>query len=242
MKKFWVRCAGLVAVAACASVAMLAGSLDALRVRTEDRNRDGRPDAWRQYDQAGRLTKLALDSNFDGRSDIAEYYDAQGTLVRRESDRNFNGQVDLVEEFDPITHDHERSVVDLDYDGRADLLVLFRDGRPVFSKQAPRAAAGSPSAFAGYDSASRSQLVASGAADLLAPLSDPFQSDLTLRGVVPASNGKGSVGLSTAGGLPLPRAQATGPITAPTPLASGDQTPHSSALLTARAPRGPPLS
>jgi len=241
MKKLWVRCVGLLAVAACASVAMLAGSVEVLRVRTEDRNRDGLPDAWRQYDQSGRLTKLALDSNFDGLSDIAEYYDARGTLVRRESDRNFNGQVDLVEEFDPVTHDHARSVVDLDYDGRADLLVLFRDGRPVFSKQAPAAGA-APATGDGQDSAARSRLALSWAGDLLIPLSDPFRSDVTFRGTIASSNAKGSVGLSTSGGLPLPRSEAAGPTASATALASGDQVPHSSASLTTRAPRGPPLS
>src|SRR5579864_5757850 len=79
------------------------------RVRTEDRNGDGRPDVWRTYDRRGRLTEVAFDTNFDGRSDVLEYYD-QGALVR--------------------------SIADVDYDGRADLLVLFRDGRTVYSKWA----------------------------------------------------------------------------------------------------------
>src|SRR5882672_4543223 len=73
------------------------------------------------------------DKNGDGRPDVHEYYQ-RGALVRRESDRNFNDRVDLVQEFDPATREHTRSVVDVDFDGRADLLVLFRDGQPVFSK------------------------------------------------------------------------------------------------------------
>src|SRR5580704_6257267 len=99
-------------------------------VRVEDRNGDGRPDVWRHYDQWGALTEVAIDSNFDGRSDVYEYYD-QGALVRRESDRNFNGQIDIVEEFEATTHENFRSVIDVDFDGTADLLVFFHAGRLV---------------------------------------------------------------------------------------------------------------
>src|SRR5256885_7786022 len=110
MKGCLVRCVGLFCVIACVTVAAVAVSPRAGRVHTEDRNRDGRPDAWRHYDQSGRLTEVALDSNFDGRSDVEEFYDSRGAILRRESDRNFNGQVDLIEEFDQATHEHARSV------------------------------------------------------------------------------------------------------------------------------------
>ena len=129
MKTLWARCIGVVCVVACATVAAVTLPPDARRVVVEDRNQDGLPDAWRHYDQSGRLTEVSLDSNFDGRSDIEEFYDARGAILRRSSDRNFNGQMNLVEEFDPATHEHARSVVDIDYDGSADLLVLFRDGQ-----------------------------------------------------------------------------------------------------------------
>src|SRR5258706_10360534 len=46
-------------------------------VRTEDQNRDGRPDVWRLYDRQGRVIERALDTNFDGRSDVQEYYDSR---------------------------------------------------------------------------------------------------------------------------------------------------------------------
>jgi hypothetical protein len=100
-------------------------------VRTADQNGDGRPDIWRHYDNRGQLAEVDVDSNFDGQPDVEEYYEG-GVLVRRESDRDFNGQADLIEEFDAETHRQTKSVVDIDYDGTADLLVLFRDGRPVF--------------------------------------------------------------------------------------------------------------
>jgi hypothetical protein len=242
MKNLWARSVGLFCVVACATVAAVAVSPDARRVRTEDRNRDGRPDAWRHYDQSGRLTEVALDSNFDGRSDVAEYYDSRGAIVRRESDRNFNGQVDLVEEFEPTTHEHTRSVIDVDYDGSADILVLFRDGQPVFSRQARPATVDVGQRR--QSAAHSSQLVRDENGDSLAPLLDPFQSDTAVRGAsFTPPDSSGYVGLSTSGGLPRRSAGTASPAfsTSPRPLAS-DLAPHSSVPLSPRSPRGPPLS
>jgi hypothetical protein len=104
----------------------------AIRLRASDTNRDGRPDLWQSYDLHGALVHVSVDSNHDGRSDVQESYD-NGRLVRRESDRNFDDQIDLIDEFDAATGAHTRSVVDANFDGRADLLVLFADGKPVFS-------------------------------------------------------------------------------------------------------------
>ena len=118
-------------------------------VRTADQNGDGRLDIWRTYDRHGRLTQVAIDTNFDGRADVQEYYE-RGALVRRESDRDFNDRIDLVQEFDPTTRERARSVIDVDFDGSADLLVLFQSGQPVFSKWAhlaTRAPLGSDSAM-----------------------------------------------------------------------------------------------
>jgi hypothetical protein len=106
-----------------------------VRLQTEDTNHDGRPDVWRQYDDRGQLTHVAIDSNFDGVPDREEEYD-HGTLVRRATDRNFDRRTDLVEEFDSVTSEHVRTIVDVDYDGSADLLVLFQDGQPVHSEWA----------------------------------------------------------------------------------------------------------
>ena len=103
------------------------------RTRTEDLNRDGKPDVWRTYTPDGRIATVAVDTNFDGRSDVEEFYE-DGALIRRESDRDFNDQVDLVQEFDQATQKIVRSVADVNSDGVADLLVLFQDGRPVYSK------------------------------------------------------------------------------------------------------------
>src|SRR5215467_13299524 len=132
MNRSSVRFVALLCAVFCAALAAIE-VWPARRVRTADQNGDGRPDVWRRYDARGRLTEVDVDSNFDGSPDIAEYYD-RGVLVRRETDRNFNGQADLIEEFDAETHSRTRSVVDVDYDGTADLLVLFRNGEAVFAK------------------------------------------------------------------------------------------------------------
>ena len=120
---------------ACVAAAAVSWGPPGGDLRTEDHNRDGRPDVWRVYDRQGQLAKMAVDTNFDGRSDVDEYYES-GALVRRESDRDFNDRIDLVQEFDATTREHVRSVVDKDFDGTADLLILFQDGQPVFSKWA----------------------------------------------------------------------------------------------------------
>src|SRR5215468_7567717 len=120
----------------CSMVALLVWHLpDA--VRAEDRNRDGRPDLWRSFDPQGRMAVVALDTNFDGRSDVEEFYEA-GALVRRQADRDFNDRVDLIQHFDPETQRPVRSLTDVNGDGVADLLVLFKEGEPVYTKWAPR--------------------------------------------------------------------------------------------------------
>jgi hypothetical protein len=233
--KHIVRLAAVLAIIACATAAVLTLPKNVQYVRAEDRNGDGRPDEWRRYDQAGRLEQVSVDSNFDGRSDVEEYYDSEGVLIRRETDRNFNGQVDLIEEFDPTTHQHAESVVDVDYDGRADLLVLFRDDRPVFSKRAPEPAA----PIADLGPFAQVAEVQPATNDPLVPLSDPFQSDITVRGLRSTIK-VGTAGLAASGGLPC------APILAATFASSVDVTAaigsHPLAgLLPPRAPRGPPF-
>jgi hypothetical protein len=85
----------------------------------------------------GDLVERHLDTNGDGRADVVEYY-ANGVLLRRDSDRDFNGVTDLVEDFDAQTQQRVRLIVDQDYDGTADLLLLFRDGQAVVSERASR--------------------------------------------------------------------------------------------------------
>jgi hypothetical protein len=230
MKISSLRWIALLCVVASATVAAVEVWPAAERIRTQDKNGDGRPDIWRRYDAKGLLTEVAVDSNFDGRPDVEEYYE-RGVLVRRESDRNFNGQADLIEEFDADTHTQTRSVVDIDYDGTADLLVLFRDGRAVFSKRA-----GPPQLSANL---TRRRAGDPGHLD---PLSNPFDSDVAIRAPRLTSSTEDCVGLSTSGGLPAPRMTAIGPLSPSTQLVTLDVHISALILLPSRSTRAPPLS
>jgi hypothetical protein len=156
------------------------GPASAIRLRTADGNRDGRPDVWQYYDESGALIRIVSDTNFDGRSDVEESY-ANGHLVRRETDRNFDDRVDLVDEFDATTGEHVRSVVDADFDGTADLLVLFANGKPVFSKWADVHPATSRGVVPGAAPSDRH------ADDPLWSLDDPFSTTHHFRAEVRAS-------------------------------------------------------
>jgi hypothetical protein len=120
-------------VLTCLTAGLFFTSLPHRSTRTEDLNRDGRPDVWRAYGRDGRIARIAVDTNFDGRSDVEELYE-NGILVRRQTDRDFDNRIDLVQDFDPATRQIVRSLTDVNADGVADLLVLFQNGTPVFSK------------------------------------------------------------------------------------------------------------
>jgi hypothetical protein len=228
----------LVCVLAGAAVAAVSLWLPAGRVRVEDRNGDGRPDVWRQYDQWGTLTDVAIDSNFDGRSDVHEYYD-QGALVRRESDRNFNGQIDFIEEFEATTHENFRSVIDVDYDGTADLLVFFHGGRLVVSQWAQPVA---DLKGRGDAPARHAQSVGWSNVGQLAPMTDPFRTDPAVRGTHGALGSDVCVGLSTSGGLPGSSIDAAVLMASSARLVALVDQPRSLTPVLPRSPRGPPFS
>jgi hypothetical protein len=237
MKQPVVRLLAGVSALACAVVAAVSLWPAADRTWVEDRNGDGRPDVWRVYDQHRQLSEVSIDTNFDGRSDVEEYYD-RGSLVRRESDRDFSDRVDFVEEFDATTHEHVRSVADVDFDGNADLLELFRAGRIVFMKWANSAAPASAS----RPSTAQVATPPRSADDRLAPLEDPFRGDLAVSAVhVPAGSG-GWVGLATSGGLPASREDAVArfvlSLAAPSPSFALPVSPS----VSSSAPRAPPSS
>jgi hypothetical protein len=231
------RCSLLASLCAGACVAAAAVSLwPAGYVRTEDHNGDGRPDVWRAYDRHGQLSEVAVDTNFDGRSDVHEYYE-RGALVRRESDRDFNDRVDLIEEFDPATSERVRSVEDVDYDGTADLLVLFQGGEPVFRKWARPV--GSAVLSGGRD---RHPDVSSRTADdQLAPLEDPFRTDPAMRAAHVAAGSGDCVGLSTSGGLPDSCRRVGSPLASSSGLELIALRRSPSTILDATSSRGPPL-
>jgi hypothetical protein len=219
-------------IATAAAFAVWPASRD---VRTEDRDGDGRADVWRMYDRRGELVELAVDSNFDGRSDVREYY-ALGALVRRESDRTFSGRVDLIEEFDSVTHERVRSVVDTDDDGTADLLVLFRAGEPVFTKEVAAGAVVPDTGWLARDGVSPGPVD-----DSLVPLRDPFSGDAAIRQALLAASATGDrlwIGV----GLPAGPCLVETRITPTSDL--DDLAPQSIRTLTLsqRSPRGPPFA
>jgi hypothetical protein len=202
---------------------------------TEDRNGDGRPDVWRTYDRRGHLAEVAIDTNFDGRSDVHEYYD-HGMLVSRESDRNFDDRIDLVQQFDADSSAEVRAVEDVDYDGTADRLVLFQDGRPVFSKWAH----GVPTAPTRLAAGENPALARRSADEPLAPFDDPFQTDLTVRAVrQPGGLGHG-LGFSTSSWLPRTSLEIADRRALPSLLDTPTPRHLPSAVLDPHAPRGPP--
>ena len=221
----------LLGFAAAASSRAVVGS-----VRTEDRNGDGRADVWRTFDEHGQPLTVGIDTNFDGRVDVREYY-SHGALIRRDLDRNFDNQIDLVEDFDLLTHEHIRSVVDVDADGTADLLVLFQSGRPVYSRWAtPRQTAGA--AAAAYDSAPLGR----NDSHELAPLIDPFRAGNEVRTTGPVPGSDVCVGLSASGGLPASIIESTTPTAPSARVAAPHTAPVLFTGLRPSAPRGPPVS
>jgi len=229
MKRLSARLAAVMCVVSCATLAAVEIWPVARDVRTIDQNGDGRPDVWRRFDPRGQVVEVDVDTNFDGKPDVEEYYQ-RGVLVRRESDRNFNGQADLVEEFDAETRAQTRSVIDIDYYGTADLLVLFQDGIPVFSK---RAGSNPPDAL--HRTADRQRDTTH-----LVPLTDPFRSDTAIRTTPAAPDGPECVGLSGAGGLPSRRITTLQRLSPSLRVVADDVFGHPPAITLLRSPRAPP--
>jgi hypothetical protein len=236
-RSFNHRLVVILCVIACIAAAIVSQWSHASFIRTEDQNGDGRPDIWRTYDLQGRLSEVAVDTNFDGRSDVREFYE-RSFLIRRESDRDFNGRVDLVQEFEPTTHEPLRSVVDVDFDGTADLLVLFQDGQPVFSRRAPHIA----SVAAADGSRTHPALSARTADDRLAAFEDPFRLEFSLRAVRTSVGSGDWVGLSTSGGLPSSSTDVIGPVASSSPVTGVATYLPSPANVLPHSPRGPPAS
>ena len=83
------------------------------------------------------MTKITEHTSFDGRPDRFSCL-VDGRL-RWESDTNLDGHVDQIDDFDADGY-RTRTVRDTDHDGIADLLVLYRDGAPVYTTRASTSA------------------------------------------------------------------------------------------------------
>lgn len=225
--------AAVVSPLLCAAVVLASWPFDAGYVRTGDRNHDGRPDQWDVYDARGDLRRTLSDANFDGHSDWEESYEG-GCIAQRISDRNFDHRLDVVEEFDPNTCEHTRSVVDVDFDGRADLLVLFEAGRVVLARWAPQP--GTPDRD--IDVAAKVDAAAPPAAGGLARFLDPFRGDLSLS----TPRDRGEVRLAATlpcGALPVDGIRACPP-SQPAARSAFTTGPLDSAPRPTRLTRGPP--
>jgi hypothetical protein len=231
MRVLLTRCVAVLGVLILGTVTALSLWPTSGRVSTDDRNGDGRPDVWLTYDRQGQIVEKAVDSNFDGRSDVREYY-LGGQLVRRESDRNFDDRIDLVEDFDATTHQHTRLVADSDFDGTADLLVLFKDNRPVFSKRAPLRVRGR-TAKAGLIPARRGDAP-------LAHFADPFAGDITLRSAPITSTTSDSVG--TIVGVTVCPGPGDSRVRVVSAVDRLDRHPSVNLVIRVQSPRGPPLA
>jgi hypothetical protein len=220
---------------ACATSPILQILPFAFSIRAEDRDGDGRPDIWRLYDDRGALVEVDIDTNRDGAADVKEHYH-HGILTRRESDRDFNGQIDLVEDFSDGSRGDVRVLMDVDYDGAADQLVVFHNGRRVLVKEVAGGTA------AAGRRVGRSAVVRRGrqGSTTLVALSNPFRDDTTVAGTT-WSEPDSWVPVSTSRALPADAIQVLAPGRAP----SRQITARLSLLrstIASRAPRGPPLS
>lgn len=180
---------------------------------------------WRAYDAHSQVVEIDLDTNADGRPDVEEYF-SHGALLRRDSDRNFDGRIDLIEEFDAVTRQKVRSLVDDDYDGVADRLLLFRNGTIVFSEHRaarPLAASATPGGHR------------------IAALFNPFSADTTLRSHLALAPSQPWVGVSGSVGLAESLVAVQAALACrPRPIDPAHAPCGSD--LTIRSPRGPPLA
>lgn len=231
----WKKAAAYLCAVACVATVPLSLAPSAIFECTEDRNGDGQPDVWHHYDARGSVIRVAIDSNFDGRSDRHEKY-VDGTLIQRQSDRNFDDRIDLVENFDGITHQHIRSVIDVGFDGSADLLVLFQDGRPVFSKwELPRNVVGDADGFKS-DSKGASKVFSW----QLASLADPFGGELAVRSRARSTLDESVFGAVSTFAMPLRSTELAG-LAPSASILKSQAVPHKPLdVLSSSSLRGPP--
>jgi hypothetical protein len=102
---------------------LIANSFEAL-----DLNKDGKPDLIYHYKNKNALFAESSenDANFDGKSDIITQYDSQGTAISDKADNDFNGTFETITTYK--NGNPEKSEVDTDGDGNADIVHLMEHG------------------------------------------------------------------------------------------------------------------
>ena len=84
--------------------------------------------------EVGDGREVLVDLNQDEVADVRKVYRDGGDgelLACREADLNFDGTKDLFVFFDPETGEKKRDEIDLDYDGRIDVVTLFVEGKQI---------------------------------------------------------------------------------------------------------------
>ncbi|MBW2267653.1 MAG: hypothetical protein JRH16_03675 [Deltaproteobacteria bacterium] len=99
--------------------------------KEQDRNFDGRADAWHVYEE-GQLVSRKLDNNADGRLDVWETY-AEGRMMTREVDRDGDTVRDAFYTYDGDVLLSERH--DADNDGSPDLLVTYQNRHRLLTEE-----------------------------------------------------------------------------------------------------------
>jgi len=219
----------LVALVLVCAIAGPVATFKRTRIQVEDRTGDGRPASWRVERDGGRTVEIAVDTNDDGRPDQVDVLD-RGRLVRRDIDSNFDGRVDIVENIDPQTHGRTRAIRDVDFDGTADQVELYRDGVAVSTDSTKEPV-----------SSTVSSTVRAGQSGVLAPLVDPFRSRPAYDSAASDDSSDALAIVAAAADVPLPVFASAlprpGRTVLPRPALWAAAAPRAP-----DAPRGPPLN
>jgi len=96
--------------------------------KTEDKNKDGKPDLWIFYDDNNRPLKIENDRNFDDKLDLWIIYGEKGARVTQ-IDLNFDGRPDMYSYY--RYGQRIKLEIDTDYDGKLDQINEYSDDRLV---------------------------------------------------------------------------------------------------------------
>jgi hypothetical protein len=93
-----------------------------------DKNKDGKPDQWYEYEE-GKILMERLDTNFDGVIDYKAEFDKHNHKVLEEFDINFDGKMDDIYFYE--NGKLVRQEIDTNYDGSTDLWIYLLEGDQI---------------------------------------------------------------------------------------------------------------